>query len=80
MIRNPSLIVQIENGYYDLATPYFAMQWTTDHMNLPSELRGNIRHNYYEAGHMMYVHEDELMNLKRNIVELIDMAAARRTE
>ncbi len=80
MIRNPSLIVQIENGYYDLATPYFAMQWTTDHMNLPPELRGNIRHNYYEAGHMMYVHEDELMNLKRNIEELVSTAAARHVE
>ncbi len=80
MIRNPSLIVQVENGYYDLATPYFAMQWTTDHMNLPAELRGNIRHNYYEAGHMMYVQEDELMNLKRNIEDLIDTAAARRVE
>ena len=76
MIRNPSLIVQVENGYYDLATPFFAMQWTTDHMNLPAELRGNIRHNFYRAGHMMYVHEEELMNLKRNIVKLIDAADA----
>ena len=56
MIRNPSLKVQVENGYYDLATPFFAMEWTTDHMNLPDELRGNSSHNFYEAGHMMYVH------------------------
>ncbi len=76
MIRNPALQVQIENGYYDLATPFFAMEWTTDHMRIPAELRGNIQHNFYEAGHMMYVHEEELMNLKRNIVELIDRAAA----
>ncbi len=74
MIRNPNLKVQIENGYYDLATPFFAMQWTTDHMNLPDELRGNIKHDFYEAGHMMYVHEEELMNLKRNIVRFIAMA------
>lgn len=74
MIRNPNLKVQIENGYYDLATPFFAMEWTTDHMNLPDELRGNIKHNFYEAGHMMYVHEEELMNLKRNIAKFIAMA------
>jgi carboxypeptidase C (cathepsin A) len=80
MIRNPNLIVQVENGYYDLATPFFAMEWTTDHMNLPGELRGNIRHNFYEAGHMMYVQEDELRNLKGNIVDLIDRAAAQRVE
>ena len=76
MIRNPSLQVQVENGYYDLATPFFAMEWTTDHMNLPGELRDNLRHNYYEGGHMMYVLEDELLNLKRNIESLIDRAAA----
>ncbi|NKB87087.1 MAG: peptidase S10 [Acidobacteria bacterium] len=80
MIRNPSLIVQVENGYYDLATPFYAMEWTTNHMNLPGELRGNLRHNFYEAGHMMYVHEEELMNLKTNIVKLIDDAASRRVE
>ena len=78
MIRNPSLQVQVENGYYDLATPFFAMEWTTDHMRLPPELRGNLRHNYYEAGHMMYVHEDELMQLRANIVELIARAASVR--
>ena len=43
-------------------------------MNLPDELRGNIKHNFYEAGHMMYVHEEELMNLKRNIAKFIAMA------
>jgi len=74
MIRNPNLKVQIENGYYDLATPFFAMEWTTDHMNLPDELRGNIKHNFYQAGHMMYVHEEELMNLKRNIARFVAMA------
>ena len=52
------------------------MEWTTDHMNLPDELRGNIKHNFYEAGHMMYVHEEELMNLRRNIVQFVAMATA----
>ena len=76
MIRNPSLLVQIENGYYDLATPFFAMEWTTDHMNVPAELRGNIRHRYYQAGHMMYVLDEELMSLRTNVLDLINDAAA----
>lgn len=78
MIRNPNLLVQIENGYYDLATPFFAMEWTTDHMDLPAELRANIRHNYYEAGHMMYVIEEELLNLRRNVIDLIERATGER--
>ncbi|MFT5142964.1 MAG: carboxypeptidase C (cathepsin A) [Rhodothermales bacterium] len=75
MIQNPSLKVQFENGYYDLATPFYASEWTTDHMILPDEIRANIKHNFYEAGHMMYVVDDELMRLKRNIAELVISAA-----
>ena len=71
MIRNPNLKVQVENGYYDLATPFFATEWTTNHMNLPAELRGNLKHNYYEAGHMMYVRESDLLKLRVNVVDFI---------
>ena len=74
MIRNPNLKVQFENGYYDLATPFFATEWTTDHMILPDELRKNIKHNYYEAGHMMYALDKELLALKTNVTEFILMA------
>ena len=45
------------SGYYDLATPYFATDYTVDHMQLDPALRGNLVTEYYEAGHMMYIHE-----------------------
>ncbi len=77
MIRNPNLKVQFENGYYDLATPFFATEWTTDHMILPDELRQNITHNYYQAGHMMYALDDELLALKNNVTGFILSAIAR---
>ena len=77
MIRNPNLKVQFENGYYDLATPFFATEWTTDHMILPDELRKNIKHNYYEAGHMMYALDKELLALKINVTEFILSATQR---
>jgi carboxypeptidase C (cathepsin A) len=53
--RNKDLKVLIANGYYDLATPYFATLYTVNHMNLPVPLRNNIVMKYYEAGHMMYI-------------------------
>lgn len=77
MIRNPNLKVQFENGYYDLATPFFATEWTTDHMILPVELRKNIKHNFYEAGHMMYALDKELLALKANVTEFILSATKR---
>jgi len=33
--------------------------------NLTDELRASIRYNFYQTGHMMNVHEEELMDLER---------------
>ncbi len=57
MRQNPHLRVHISYGYHDGATPYFAAQDVVAHLRLPAELKSNIEHAYYEAGHMMYVHE-----------------------
>jgi len=57
MRGNPHLRVLVECGYHDGATPYFAAEQTFARLAIPEELRGNIEFGYYEAGHMMYVHE-----------------------
>ena len=54
MTINPHLKVFVANGYYDLATPYFATEYAFSHLGLDESLRGNISMGYYEAGHMMY--------------------------
>jgi carboxypeptidase C (cathepsin A) len=64
LVRNPFMKVWVANGYYDLATPYYATDWTFRHMNLPAAVRGNVAMTYYEAGHMMYTHLDSLQKLK----------------
>lgn len=65
MSRNPHLKVHVANGYYDLATPFFATEYTFDHLGLEPELRGNVSMSYYEAGHMMYSHQPSLEALGR---------------
>ncbi len=72
LLTNPHLHVQVENGYYDMATPFFATEYTMDHLFLPGNLRSNIQLEYYGAGHMMYLHEEDLTKLKSNIAALID--------
>ncbi|MFZ5870710.1 MAG: S10 family peptidase [Actinomycetota bacterium] len=57
MRANRHLKVHIACGYHDGATPYFATEHTVAHLQIPAELRGNVAFAYYEAGHMMYVHE-----------------------
>ena len=53
---NPALRVYIANGFYDLATPYFATQYTVNHLGLPENLAKRIQMTYFESGHMMYLH------------------------
>jgi len=78
MLRNPHLQVEVENGYYDLATPFFESEYTMDHLGLKPNLRKNIDLKYYEAGHMMYVHDESLAKLKANVVAFIDRASTKQ--
>jgi carboxypeptidase C (cathepsin A) len=57
MHENRDLRVMIAAGYYDLATPPFASDYTVDHLGLDPGLRGNITRHYYRSGHMMYVRD-----------------------
>jgi carboxypeptidase C (cathepsin A) len=63
MTMNPKMRVLVASGYYDLATPHFATDFSLDHLGIPPELRGNIEVSYYEAGHMMYAHKPSLAKL-----------------
>jgi carboxypeptidase C (cathepsin A) len=75
IMTNPHLRVQVENGYFDMATPFFATEYTMDHLFLPAHLRSNIDLKYYGAGHMMYLHPEDLTKLKSNVAAFIDAAA-----
>jgi carboxypeptidase C (cathepsin A) len=71
MSKNRFLRVFVANGYYDLATPYLATRYTFDHMELDEMLREHITMKHYEAGHMMYIHDESLAALKRDLVEFV---------
>jgi carboxypeptidase C (cathepsin A) len=74
MITNPKLLVEVENGYFDFATPFFATEFTMSHLGLPDALQKNVGLKYYEAGHMMYLHDASRVELHNNIAALIDRA------
>ncbi len=71
---NPFLKVFVGNGYFDLATPYFATEFTFSHMGLDKSLRANIVMSYYHAGHMMYLHEPSLKQMREDLVKFINSA------
>jgi carboxypeptidase C (cathepsin A) len=63
--------VHVANGYYDLATPYLATEYTFAHLGLDESLYRNISMSYYEAGHMMYIHIPSLAKLKAELAGFI---------
>ncbi|HQU36699.1 MAG TPA: hypothetical protein PLR65_08935 [Anaerolineales bacterium] len=75
MTYNPYLKVYVANGYYDLGTPYFATEYTFNHLGLDESLRGNVTMGYYEAGHMMYIHIPSLKQMKKDLVAFIKDSA-----
>lgn len=54
LVENPHMRVMFVSGYFDLATPFFSADYTIDRLNLPLQLRANVSHVYFPAGHMVY--------------------------
>lgn len=67
MTINPALKVFVANGYYDLATPFLASEYTFTHLGLDKALQDNITMAYYNAGHMMYIDQGELQKMKSDL-------------
>lgn len=67
MRRNPHLKVLVASGRYDLGTPYSATDWSLAQMDAPPEVLARITHRYYDAGHMMYTRQADLIQLKLDL-------------
>ena len=65
--RNPHLRVLVASGHYDLGTPYSATDWSLAQLDVPPEVLARVRHHYYDAGHMMYTREADMLKLKRDL-------------
>src|ERR1700733_544504 len=63
MTQNPNLKVMIANGYFDLATPFFATEYTVNHIGLDPGLSNHISLTYCDAGHMLYTKKNCLDGL-----------------
>jgi carboxypeptidase C (cathepsin A) len=71
MKQNPDLHVMLNGGYYDLATPFYAAEYEEQHLPIPEKLAGNIEYHFYQSGHMVYLHQQALQNLSRNVAAFI---------
>ena len=79
LAENPALRVFVANGYYDLATPFSATEYTFAHLR-PQPARNVVTTKYYEGGHMMYVHEPSLEKLRQDLLKFYESTLNTRNE
>jgi carboxypeptidase C (cathepsin A) len=76
MRESPHMLLYSLNGIYDFATPFFGTEYDLAHMQLPPNLRGNVRFAYYPSGHMVYLNTEALKTMKADLVRFYDEAMA----
>jgi carboxypeptidase C (cathepsin A) len=56
------------------------VKYSVEHLRLPKELQKNIDHKFYEGGHMMYIHEPSMVQLRKDIQEFYNKALATKKD
>lgn len=71
MKYNPDLRIMLNEGFYDIATPFYNATYEEEHLQIPNSLRANISYAYYPSGHMIYSHVPSLKQLHDNVAKFI---------
>jgi carboxypeptidase C (cathepsin A) len=65
----------VAEGYYDAATPYWAVEYTLSHMSVdPKVAKNNITVGKFNAGHMMYIDEPSMKKLRGDLEKFYNNA------
>ena len=72
--KNPDMKLFVAEGYYDMATPYYAVEYTLAHMAVDPRVRAGITTQRFEAGHMVYIDAPSMTRLREGLRRFIDSA------
>jgi carboxypeptidase C (cathepsin A) len=73
MKKNPGMKLYCCSGYFDLAVTVRGIEQDLSLLNLTKELQGNIVHESFPAGHMMYSEPDIRKTITKSIVKSFDV-------
>ncbi|MBX7500362.1 peptidase S10 [Qipengyuania sp. YG27] len=62
--ENSAMRIFVGQGWYDFATPFFAAEYALSRTGIPQD---RIGFHYYDAGHMMYVRDEDRTKLSQDI-------------
>ncbi|GMN03971.1 S10 family peptidase [Erythrobacter sp. MTPC3] len=68
MRQNSQLRVFNAQGWYDFATPFFGAEYSLNRMGIPQD---RVTYEYYDAGHMMYIRDEDRAKLSADLREFI---------
>ncbi|MEL6540627.1 MAG: peptidase S10 [Pseudomonadota bacterium] len=69
MRQNSGLRVFNAQGWYDFATPFFGAEYSLNRMGIPQD---RVTYKYYDAGHMMYIRDEDRAKLSADIRAFIN--------
>ena len=78
LTQNSYLRVFSANGLYDLATPFFATEYSLQHLGINPALQSHISYGYYPSGHMVYLNPVAHAALARDLAAFYRTAAPER--
>ncbi|MGH9437527.1 MAG: S10 family peptidase [Terriglobia bacterium] len=67
LTQNPYLRVMVAEGYYDLATPFYEVEFSLNHLQLDSEFQSHVIQHHYESGHMIYIDTPSRDKLRQDV-------------
>jgi len=76
MTNDPGMQLMLNNGYFDMATPFFATEYSLRHTPLPKDAWKRITTEFYDCGHMLYLNPEASPVLNRNINKFIAQASS----
>ncbi|HVX41525.1 MAG TPA: hypothetical protein VHB25_18345, partial [Gemmatimonadaceae bacterium] len=77
--KNPYMKLFVAEGYYDAATPYFAVDYTLSHLSIdPRVAKDNITVQRFTAGHMMYIDAPSMKKLRSDLEKFYDHAVSEK--